>query len=70
MCFPEFFELFQQMIKLKEGVVGTPVYSQSIRSTRDNLDFWLASEVGGFSLVFFVVGLGGLIAKWPTLACS
>ena len=31
MCLPEFWELFQQIIKSKEGVVGTPIYSRSVK---------------------------------------
>lgn len=37
MCFPEVCEPSQQIIKPKEGIVGTLVYSQSVRHTGDNL---------------------------------
>ena len=36
--FPEFCELFQQIIDPKKGVVESPIYSQSVRSTGDNLE--------------------------------
>lgn len=45
-CFPGFCELFWQMIKPKEGVMETPVYSLSFRSSRDTLGLQLLSEVG------------------------
>lgn len=31
MCLPDFWELFQQIIKSKEGVVGAPIYSRSLK---------------------------------------
>lgn len=36
-CFCEFYELLEQIIKSEEGLVGTPVYSWSVRSMSDNL---------------------------------
>lgn len=36
MCFPEFCEPFWQIIELKEGVMGTLIYSHLVRSTGDN----------------------------------
>ena len=36
-----------KLIEPKEGVVGPVIYSQSVRSTGDNLDLRLPSEVEG-----------------------
>lgn len=45
--FPEFYELFQQVVKPKVEVMGALIYSQLVRSTSDNLNLWLSSELGG-----------------------
>lgn len=48
MGFPEFCQLFQLINRTQGGGPWAPViYSQSVRSTGDNWDLQLASEVEG-----------------------
>lgn len=45
MCFPEFYEPWQQITEPEEGVVGTLIYRQTVRSPGHNLGRMIASEV-------------------------
>lgn len=39
--------LSSKWIEPEEGVLGTLIYTQFIKSTDNNLGLWLVSEIGG-----------------------